>query len=76
MKHEVTIELAGRKLILETGRLAKQASGSCLARYADTVVHSAMVFAKDATFDRDFLPLFIDYREKTYAAGRIPGGFF
>jgi polyribonucleotide nucleotidyltransferase len=72
----VEIELGGRTLRLETGKLAKQASGSCLARYADTMVHCAVVFSKDEKPDMGFLPLFVDYREKTYAAGRIPGGFF
>ncbi|MCK4414467.1 MAG: polyribonucleotide nucleotidyltransferase [Candidatus Eisenbacteria sp.] len=76
MNHQVEIELGGRMLRLETGKLAKQASGSCLVQYADTVIHSALVFAKDDSPDRGFLPLFVDYREKTYAAGRIPGGFF
>jgi polyribonucleotide nucleotidyltransferase len=70
------IELGGRILRLETGKLAKQASGSCLARYADTMVHCAVVFAREQKPDLDFVPLFVDYREKTYAAGRIPGGFF
>jgi len=76
MMHSVEMELGGRVLRLETGRIAKQASGSCLARYADTVVHSAVVFARDESAHLDFIPLFVDYREKTYAAGRIPGGFF
>ncbi len=73
---EVSCEIGGRILRLETGRLARQASGSCLVRYADTVVHSAVVAAEEAQEDRGFLPLFVDYREKTYAAGKIPGGFF
>lgn len=72
----VEAEIGGRMLRLETGRIAKQASGSCLARYADTMVHSAVVFGRDEALHLDFIPLFVDYREKTYAAGRIPGGFF
>jgi polyribonucleotide nucleotidyltransferase len=76
MIHRVELELAGRTLSLETGRIARQASGSCLVRYADTVVHAAVVFAREESPDRGFLPLFVDYREKAYAAGRIPGGFF
>jgi polyribonucleotide nucleotidyltransferase len=76
MIQRVEIELAGRTLSLETGRIARQASGSCVVRYADTVVHAAVVFAKEESPDRGFLPLFVDYREKAYAAGRIPGGFF
>ena len=75
MVHTLSLELSGRTLILETGRLAKQASGAVLARYGDTVVLSAAVVSREET-DRDFLPLLVDYREKTYAAGRIPGGFF
>jgi polyribonucleotide nucleotidyltransferase len=76
MIHRVEVELAGRTLSLETGKVARQASGSCWLRYADTVVHSAVVLAQEESPDRGFLPLFVDYREKTYAAGRIPGGFF
>jgi polyribonucleotide nucleotidyltransferase len=70
------MELGGRTLRLETGKIAKQASGSCLIRYGDTVVLSAVVSAKQEGADRGFLPLFVDYREKAFAAGRIPGGFF
>jgi polyribonucleotide nucleotidyltransferase len=76
MIHRVELEVAGRTLSLETGKVARQASGSCWVRYADTVVHAAVVFAQQESPDRGFLPLFVDYREKTYAAGRIPGGFF
>ena len=70
-----TMELGGRTLTIETGRLARQASGSALVRYGDTVVLCTAVVSREET-DRDFLPLLVDYREKTYAAGRIPGGFF
>ena len=70
------IELAGRTLSLETGRMAKQADGAVLVRYADTVALVTVVATKEAVPDRGFLPLFVEYREKTYAAGRIPGGFF
>ena len=70
------MELGGRTLSLETGRLAKQATGSCLIRYGDTIVLSNVVTAKEDGADRGFLPLFVDYREKFYASGRIPGGFF
>jgi polyribonucleotide nucleotidyltransferase len=75
MTHTYSLEIGGRTLTLETGRLAKQASGAVLVRYGDTVVLSAAVVSREET-DRDFLPLLVDYREKTYAAGRIPGGFF
>jgi polyribonucleotide nucleotidyltransferase len=76
MVHEVTLELGGRTLHIETGRLAKQASGSCTVRYADTVVLCTVVSGKQEGEDRGFVPLYVDYREKSYAAGRIPGGFF
>ncbi len=71
----VSMELGGRTLTIETGRVARQASGSVLVRYGDTVVLCTAVVSRRET-DRDFLPLLVDYREKTYAAGRIPGGFF
>ncbi len=76
MVHEVTLELGGRTLRIETGKLAKQASGSVLVQFADTVVLSTVVSGRDGAEDRGFIPLFVDYREKAYAAGRIPGGFF
>jgi polyribonucleotide nucleotidyltransferase len=75
MHKQVEMEWAGRKLSLETGRWAKQAAGSALIRYADTMVLATVAYAKDTT-DRDFLPLSVEYREKFYAAGKIPGGFF
>ncbi len=62
-------------LSFETGELAKQAQGSCIVRFGDTVVLCTVVVSKREA-DRDFLPLFVEYREKTYAAGKIPGGFF
>ena len=75
MRHEVSVEIGGRKLTLETGRVAKQANGSIWARYGDTVVLvAACMDTKSA--DKDFLPLTVDYREYTYSAGKIPGGFF
>jgi polyribonucleotide nucleotidyltransferase len=66
----------GRKLSIETGRLAKQASGSALVRYGDTVVLVTAVASRDAREGIDFFPLTVDYQEKTFAAGKIPGGFF
>jgi polyribonucleotide nucleotidyltransferase len=66
----------GRKLSIEVGRLAKQASGSALVRYGDTVVLVTAVASKDAREGIDFFPLTVDYQEKTFAAGKIPGGFF
>ena len=68
-------EISGRRLIMETGRLAKQAAGSVLVTYGETVVLVATVTAKPRE-GIDFFPLTVDYREKTYAAGRFPGGFF
>jgi polyribonucleotide nucleotidyltransferase len=70
------IEFAGRRLSLETGRLAKQAHGSVLAQYGDTMVLATVVSAYEARPNVDFLPLTVDYAEKTFAAGKIPGGFF
>ena len=71
-----SIELGGLKLELETGRVAKQADGACWLTYGDTVVLATVVANLDAETDADFLPLSVDYREKLYAVGRIPGGFF
>ena len=73
--HQVTVEVGGRPLILETGKIAKQANGAIVARYGDTVVLTTACMASEAN-DRDFLPLTVDYRENTYSAGKIPGGFF
>jgi polyribonucleotide nucleotidyltransferase len=72
----VELELKGKPLYLETGRFAKQADGSVLARYGDTVVLATAVAKKEEKEDIDFFPLTIDYQEKAYAAGKIPGGFF
>ncbi len=72
----VELEVKGKALSLETGRFAKQADGSVLARYGDTVVLATAVAKKEAREDVDFFPLTIDYQEKAYAAGKIPGGFF
>src|SRR3981081_903463 len=73
--HQVTVDVGGRPLILETGKIAKQANGAIVARYGDTVVLTTACMAPTAN-DRDFLPLTVDYREYTYSAGKIPGGFF
>jgi polyribonucleotide nucleotidyltransferase len=73
--HQVTVDVGGRSLILETGKIAKQANGAITARYGDTVVLTTACMAPIAN-DRDFLPLTVDYRENTYSAGKIPGGFF
>jgi polyribonucleotide nucleotidyltransferase len=65
---------AGRKLVIETGRMAKQAAGSCLVTYGDTMV-LATVTVSDNKSPLPFFPLTVEYKEKTYAAGKIPGGF-
>jgi len=67
---------AGRKLVLETGRMARQADGAVVATYGDTTVLATAVAAKEPKPGTDFLPLTVNYQERTYAAGRIPGGFF
>lgn len=72
----VETEIGGKRLILETGLMAKQASGAVVARYGDTVVLSTSVASKVERENVDFLPLTVDYQERAYAAGRIPGGFF
>jgi len=72
----VESEIGGKKIILETGLMAKQANGAVVVRYGDTVVLSTAVSSKVERANVDFLPLTVDYQEKAYAAGRIPGGFF
>ncbi len=75
-KHEVAVELAGgKRLVFETGRMAKQASGAALVSTGETVVLATAVASPDAREGIDFFPLTVDYREYTYAGGRIPGGF-
>ncbi|HET6371001.1 MAG TPA: polyribonucleotide nucleotidyltransferase [Nitrospiria bacterium] len=74
--HRVEAEVGGKVLSLEAGRMAKQADGAVLARYGDSMVLVTAVAAKVAKPDIDFLPLTVDYQEKLYAAGRIPGGYF
>ena len=74
MVHTVEIEVAGRILRLETGRVARQADGSIWASYGDTVVLATAVASQVAKAGIDFLPLTVDYQEKSFAAGKIPGG--
>src|SRR5713226_8681349 len=75
-KHEVSVELAGgKRLVFETGRMAKQASGAALVTTGETVVLATAVASPDPREGIDFFPLTVDYREYTYAGGRIPGGF-
>src|SRR5690348_4576254 len=75
-KHSVEIDWGGRPLKLETGKVARQADGAVMATYGETVVLATVVAAKTPREGVDFLPLTVDYQEKTYAAGRIPGGYF
>ena len=72
--NRIETEFAGRKLIVETGRLAKQASGSCYLQFGETVVIAAVTVSHKQS-SLPFFPLTVEYREKTYAAGKIPGGF-
>ncbi len=72
----VEVELGGRTFSIEVGRLAKQAGGSALVRYGDSVVLVTATAASSARDGVDFLPLTVDYQEKTFAAGKIPGSFF
>ncbi|HKA36669.1 MAG TPA: polyribonucleotide nucleotidyltransferase, partial [Thermoanaerobaculia bacterium] len=74
--HKTSIPLPTRPLEIEIGKLAKQADGAAVVRYGDTVVLATAVFAKEPKENADFFPLTVDYRENTYAAGRIPGGWF
>ncbi|NOT34224.1 MAG: polyribonucleotide nucleotidyltransferase [Candidatus Eisenbacteria bacterium] len=76
MEQKVTLDLGGRELIISTGKMAKLAGGSALVQFGGTYVLVAASAAKSPTLGRDFVPLTVDYRERTYAAGRIPGGFF
>jgi polyribonucleotide nucleotidyltransferase len=70
------IDIGGRALTLETGRVARQADGAVLVRYGESVVLATVVASKTAVEGQDFFPLTVDYRERAYAGGRIPGGFF
>jgi len=74
--HRVQLDWGGRKLTLETGRIARQADGAVLATYGETTVIATVVAAKAPKEGVDFLPLTVNYQEKFYAAGRIPGGYF
>ncbi|MDR3306232.1 MAG: polyribonucleotide nucleotidyltransferase, partial [Endomicrobium sp.] len=70
------VEVAGKNFTIESGKVAKQSSGSCTVKVGDTVVLVTAVASKDPKPGVDFMPLTVDYRERTYAAGKIPGGFF
>ncbi|MDR1058022.1 MAG: polyribonucleotide nucleotidyltransferase, partial [Treponema sp.] len=75
MTQKVTYTIAGEELILETGRIAKQANGAVFAQYAGSAVIAAVCTSQDAVEGLDYVPLTVDYNEKYYAAGKIPGGF-
>src|SRR5438128_9086971 len=75
MAYKKEIQIGGKTLSLETGAIAKQANGACVIRYGDTVVLATACY-KDGVVLGDFMPLTVDYKEYTYAGGRIPGGFF
>jgi polyribonucleotide nucleotidyltransferase len=74
--NRVELDWGGRKLVLETGKVARQADGAVLATYGESTVLATVVAAKAPREGVDFLPLTVDYQEKFYAAGRIPGGYF
>ena len=72
--HRIETQFAGRPLILETGRFAKQAAGSCYLQFGETTVLAAVTVSRTQSH-LPFFPLTVEYREKTYAAGKFPGGF-
>src|SRR3954454_2732686 len=74
--HKVEIQWGGRPLTLETGKIARQADGAVLATYGETTVLATVVSAKEPKPGFDFFPLTVNYQERAYAAGRIPGGYF
>jgi polyribonucleotide nucleotidyltransferase len=76
MIKKVELDFHGRPLSIEVGKVAKQADGAALVRYGETVVLVTAVAARELKTDTDFFPLTVDYQEKTFAAGKIPGGFF
>ncbi|MEW6050995.1 MAG: polyribonucleotide nucleotidyltransferase [Candidatus Zixiibacteriota bacterium] len=76
MVHKVEFEIGGRTMTIECGRMAKQANGAVTVRYADSMVISTVCANQEPKEGQDFFPLTVEYREKSYAAGKIPGGFF
>ncbi|MDH3317806.1 MAG: polyribonucleotide nucleotidyltransferase, partial [Gammaproteobacteria bacterium] len=74
--HSKSVPFGSRTLVLEAGEIARQASGAVMASLGDTQVLVTVVAEKTGDPNRGFFPLTVDYQEKTYAAGRIPGGFF
>jgi polyribonucleotide nucleotidyltransferase len=76
MVHRYEMSLAGRPLIIETGKLAGQANGAVTVQYGETIVLATATATREPRPDIDFFPLTVDYEERLYAAGKIPGGFF
>ena len=76
MTHTVEIEINGLRMAIETGKVAKQADGAVVVRYGGSMVLATCVAAKGAKESQDFFPLTVEYRERAYAGGRIPGGYF
>lgn len=76
MSQTISLEIGGRTMTIEIGKIGRQADGSALVRYGDTIMFCAATSKKEMKEPRNFLPLIVDYRENTYAAGKIPGGFF
>ncbi len=74
--HKEEIDINGKKIILETGKIARQADGAIIATCGETVIIATAVGAKDLKEDQDYFPLSVNYQEKYYAAGKIPGGYF
>jgi len=70
------VEIGGKKLTIETGKLAKQANGAVMVQYGDTMVLVTAVASKKPNTELDYFPLSVEYKEKAFAAGKIPGGFF
>ena len=76
MTHTVEVEINGQRMAIETGKVAKQADGAVVVRYGGSMVLATCVAAKGAKDAQDFFPLTVEYRERAYAGGRIPGGYF
>lgn len=76
VEHSVQTEIEGKPFIIKSGKLAKQASGAVTVQYGETIVLVTVVASKDSREDADFLPLSVEYQEKIYSAGRIPGNYF
>jgi polyribonucleotide nucleotidyltransferase len=76
MSQVITLHINNRPLTIEIGKIGKQADGSALVRYGETIMFCAATSKKEVKEQKSFLPLIVDYRENTYAAGKIPGGFF